>query len=331
MQDYNPGHATSIGIAPDITLADSATLYEDPPWTHREPSLSEHEIEHFKRYGFVIKRGLIDDRAALRQALDHAWDQVPRGIISRDNPETWLNKPHEKWTAQDAEKVGLLARGNWKIRSRGEAGFGTDPILVRRVAGNPRLIRVVEQFLGGPMMRPRRVRGIYFILPKPPGTSAGYGVHADYSAAHLSAMVLIDSVPPRTGGFTVWPGSHLRLHEHWDTVHGGNISDDRREGFRLARDEILRDTTPMELTGEPGDVVFWHSRILHSAGINHSAEWDSPRVRAIVPVDFQIDGRNYYDDVQYGPGPNVQYWVDTRNFRNDETATADNVWDDWGI
>ena len=331
MQDYNPGHATSIGIGPDITLPQSATLYEDPAWVNGESALSIHEIKHFKQHGFVIKRRLIDDPTTFARALDLAWAQVPRGIIARDDPDSWLKKPHEKWTEEDAARVGLLARGNWKIRSRGERGIGTEPVLVNRIARNPNLTRVVHQFLGAPVMPARRVRGIYFILPKPPGQPGGYGVHADYSAAHLSVMVLIDSVPPGSGGFTVWPGSHVRLHEHWDTVHGGNISDDRREGFRLARDEILRDTTSVELTGGPGDVVFWHPRILHSAGINHSAEWARPLVRAIVPCDFQVDGRDYYDDLQYGPGPDVQYWVDTRNFRSDIAPTPDNIWDDWGI
>ena len=70
---------------------------------------------------------------------------------------------------------------------------------------------------------------------------------------------------------------------------------------------------------------------MHSAGINHSAEWPEPMVRSIVPCDFQPAGKDYYDDLSYGPGPDVQYWVDTRNYHGDVAPTIENLWHDWGV
>ena len=103
------------------------------------------------------------------------------------------------------------------------------------------------------------------------------------------------------GRFTVWPGSHRRLHMHRDTVHGGVISSDKRESYRLARDAVLHDTTPMEFTGVVGDAVFWHPRLLHSAGLNRSADRGAPRVRVIVPCDYESADRNHFDDMEFGP------------------------------
>ena len=127
-------------------------------------------------------------------------------------------------------------------------------------------------------------------------------------------MVLVDETPPRCGGFTLWPRSHLRLHPHWDTVHGGQMASARGEGFRLARDDVLRDITPVEFAGSAGDVVFWHPRMLHSAGVNYSAE-TTPLVRMVVPCDYQRAGLSYFDDDQYGARREYQWWVDTRNFK----------------
>ena len=183
---------------------------------------------------------------------------MPRDVLLRDDPATWLDSPDAKWRKDDIPRVGRLIYDNWKMRSPGPNGVGTESFLVEGIANHPNMIALAEAFFDAPIKPPRRVRGIYAVLPKPSSAPGRLGPHADYMAAELSAMVMIHEVLPRTGGFTLWPGSHLRLHPHWDTVHGGTIADDRREGFREARDGVLRDITPVEFTGQAGDVVIWH-------------------------------------------------------------------------
>ena len=326
--DYNVGHAASQPVPEDIAVR-QATVYADPAFATSEPSLNAREIDYFKDRGYLVKRGLIDDPETFRRVVDHVWSNVPRAIIRRDDPDTWLDAPDEKWTEEDALRVGLLARSNWKMRSR--EGIGTEGFLVERIANHPAMRALAEAFIGAPVRRPRRVRGIYCIFPKTPESAVRYGPHADNAAAHLSAMVMADTTPPNTGGFTVWPGSHRRLHPHWDTVHGGAISPEKKESYRLARDAVLRDTTPVEFTGVAGDVVFWHPRLVHSAGINRSADTGAPRVRVIVPCDYERGDRSHFDDMEFGPGARYQWWIDTRNFREDVAPTEDNMWRDWAI
>ena len=105
----------------------------------------------------------------------------------------------------------------------------------------------------------------------------------------------------------------------------------KAERFLTAREQILRDTMPVEFNGKPGDVIFWHPRALHSAGLSHSADNGSPAVRVIIPCDYQIAGRDYFDDEDYGPGADYQWWIDTRNFASDVAPSENNIWDDWGI
>lgn len=328
--EYAVGHGSAQPKAKEIIPRDPA-VFEDPDFLTPGPALSKAEVEHFKNQGFIVKRGLIDDEQAFRQVVDYLWSNVPRGILRADDPATWLDSPHEKWTEEDIPRVGRLIHDNWKMRSPGPNGVGTESFLVDRIANHPNMIATVRAFFDAPIKPAQRVRGIYAVLPKPPSGPGRLGPHADYMAAELSAMVLIHEILPRSGGFTLWPGSHLRLHPHWDTVHGGVISENRRQGFREARDAVLRDITPVEFTGQAGDVVFWHPRTLHSAGVNYSADGDHPTVRLVVPCDYQRDGMTYFDDEEYGPGEKYQWWVDTRNYREDIPTTADNIWAGWAI
>ncbi len=327
--DYNVGHLSGQPAAEDIVVRQPVP-FRDPDCATPGASLSAGEVAHFKRHGFIVKRGLIDDEAAFAHVIDHLWRHVPRGVMRRDQPATWQDA-HEKWTDSDVQRVGRFAQGSWKMRSPGPRGIGTEPFLVERIANHPHMHAVARAFLGAPIKPSKRVRGIYAVFPKPVDSVGRLGPHADYMAAQLSAMVLVHPVEARGGGFTLWPGSHLRLHPHWDTVHGGRIAPARGEGFRSTRDAILRDTTPVEFPGDAGDVIFWHPRTLHSAGVNYSAEGDQPTVRLVVPCDYQCAGYSYFDDDEYGPGEKYQWWVDTRNFREDVPATAGNIWSGWAF
>ena len=101
-----------------------------------------------------------------------------------------------------------------------------------------------------------------------------------------------------------------------------------RKELRLRRDveALLR-----RAGVDAGDVVFWHPRLVHGPGINYSAEHDEPVVRYIVPCEYQKDGLTSYFNLSHGPAPNRQWWVDTKNFREDVPATDDNIWDVWAF
>ena len=334
--EYNAGHLTGQPKAEDVAVREPE-VFADAGRASSGPTLADADIAHFKEHGFIVKRGLIDDASVFSQIADHLWDNVPRSVLRRHDPKTWLAAWNGKgesgnfWRDEDVPRVGRCARGNWKMRSPGASGIGTEPFLVQGIANHPRMVAIASAFLGGEIKQARRVRGIYAVFPKPPSAPGRLGPHADYMAAQISAMALASDIRPGGGGFTLWPGSHRLLHPHWDTVHGGKMSPERGEGFRLARDAVLRDITPLEFTGQAGDVVFWHPRMLHSAGVNDSAAGESPTVRLVVPCDYQRAGTSCFDDEEFGPGEKYQWWVDTRNFREDAATTAHNIFNGWAI
>ena len=295
------------------------------------PIVNDAEAQFFKQHGYVIKRGLLNNRNQLSKAVEYLWENVPGQILKKDDPDTWTDSPAKHWTTADHERVGLLYGTNWKMRSRGRNGIGTERFLVDEIANHPVMLATAESFLGARIKPVERVRGIYAVLPQPLGREGSLGPHGDYMAAQLSAMILVDDVDSSCGGFTVWPGSHRLLHLQWDRVHGSVITGDRVMGYRDTRDQVLSEITPVEFSGHCGDVVFWHPRLIHSAGVNQSIALGKPRVRVIVPCDYQTAGQTYIDDLEYGPGPLYQWWVDTRNFAEDEKSAPNNMWNSWAI
>ena len=313
-------------VDPEFANGDPALL-PDPEFLNGDPTLSEAEVAFFKENGFLVKRGFLQEKETFDRIVDYVWENVPREIVKRDDVQTWFDAPHGQWTEADAEKAGQFARGTWKMRSR---KIGTEPFFVDKIANHPRMRQLVSLFIGDPVKRSNRVRGVYCIFPKPPNSESRLAPHGDHTAAQLSAMVFVDTVPPHSGGFTIWPGSHYMSHLYHTTVYGP-LDPDLAEPYSKARDNVLREIAPVEFSGKAGDVVFWHPRLVHGGGVNRSAERDRPVVRLVVPCEYQRDGMTPYFNLSHGPAPNRQWWVDTRNFREDVPATADNMWDGWAF
>lgn len=314
-------------------LPEDTSMPESVVYTTRLPGddqaeLSAEEVEHFKREGFIVKHGLINEEVRMAAIVDYIWEHIPANVMDRNDPATWSDGPEERLSPEDGARLGPFKGSAWKIRSPEQ--FGTEPSLLDLTARHPNVLRVVRQFIGEPLRATRRARGIYAVFPKPAERQQRLGVHADLVPSHITAMVMLADVPPRSGGFTVWPGTHRAFHPFWNTEHGAQMDDEKQlAGFVETRNRLVQDVVPVECSGKAGDVVFWHPRLLHSPGINYSVE-TTPNVRFVVPCDFQRDGYTYFDDDTYGPGAKHQWWIDTRNYREDKPP-EDDMWGDWAI
>jgi len=65
--------------------------------------------------------------------------------------------------------------------------------------------------------------------------------------------------------------------------------------------------------------------LLYWADVDQSAEWDDALVHVIVPYNYQRTDRTYFNDLQFGPGPDHQSWIDTPKFREDVPPLAHNL------
>jgi len=154
-------------------------------------------------------------------------------------------------------------------------------------------------------------RGLYCTLPNSPPSGADYrGAHSDgacYGRWRLQMSAYIDDVPPNSGGFTVWPGSHTRIwKEQWKAFQAGEKHTDKHLAVRNAGGyndpviaEIKADTQPFDCHGPAGTVVLWHTKILHIAGQNTSSNivrqatiYGFLKTPAALPDPLVVDNTN---------------------------------------
>ena len=102
--DYNEGHPATLPISGDLPLPEPVT-FVDPAYFDSGADLNAGEVTHFKRDGFVVKRGLIDDPALFARVVDLIWAKVPHGLLRRDDQATWISPADDNWTEADSLKV----------------------------------------------------------------------------------------------------------------------------------------------------------------------------------------------------------------------------------
>ena len=95
MKEYNQGHATARGIAKDVSHREPS-IYCDPTEFDSGEMLARNEIDFFVENSYLVKRGLVKDQLAFKQAIDLMWDNVPDNILDRNEPATWTDAPHKK-------------------------------------------------------------------------------------------------------------------------------------------------------------------------------------------------------------------------------------------
>ena len=266
--------------------------------------LTQEEADHFREFGFIIKRGLIP-REALQPFVDLWWEQPPvvAAGISREDTSTWV-QPGKHWPADQrwgtssnwlgdqpwpgiedprpaatvGARVGRQPHGcggnGWKWH-----GLGHDPDFVNATSAHPNMLHVVEALLGGPIRRPRRNRGCYNVFPRSDrGVGAKLGPHNDGAPTELMAVTNLTEVSVRSGGFTIWPTSPQQLYPTSKEAYNWVSTPSSRQ----AMDRIRSTVTPLEFVGGPGDVVLAHGLIVHSAGLQQSEN----QIRRAVVQDF---------------------------------------------
>ena len=210
--------------------------------------LTSDELRLFKRYGYLIKRGVMDP-GLMARARECLWDDPPPSL-KRDNPRTWVGPLPAGDLSNDPDSI----RGHfhWKYRR-----VGAEPWIVRMLATDPAIFAMAEQMLGaGELQPPERIRGIYSILPFGDRPRPPVGCHCDGHPFHLGVVGYIDDVAAGGGGFCVWPGSHRAFYH---TFRTGYLRD-TTEGQDAVMERVNR-APPVDCHGEAGDVVFWHHRL----------------------------------------------------------------------
>lgn len=276
---------------PEGSLRAEPTVPAMDPAGASTVGITPAEAEHMRQFGYVVKRGLIP-AAELAPFVELLWRQPPALVagLSPSKPASWV-APGEQWPADNrygleahfqdlsvpwlARRPHTCGRGSntWKWH-----GIGHDQMFVDQTSAHPNVLHVVEALLGGPIRRPTRNRGIYSVFPAkqhdtaeaaaaPPPPPPSLGPHTDtpldVTVSDLMMVVNVQAVAPRSGGFSIWPGSPQLLRPLWRD----DIADFPK---RPEHAEMKQHIRPVEFCGEAGDALFCHGLMVHSAGIQES-------------------------------------------------------------
>ena len=207
---------------------------------------TDAEKRHFKERGFVVKRDLLG-AALIARALDVLWQHID---AERDDPATWVN-------------AGPL----------GNLPCSDHPDIVATLHDTP-IYEHVEELAGAGKLTPPSRPLCKMVYPSgksldeweapPAGHLDGYTIEGVGSTFTVGATVNISHIRPRGGGFTVWPGTHLRVADYFRR-HSLLTGWDINRGKVAALADLPE---PVECVGPPGTVMFWHHYLLHRAGVN---------------------------------------------------------------
>lgn len=307
-------------------------VFDPPDLAAAGEALSAAEVGFFVEHGFLVKKRLLA-ASAVEAALDRIWrhllDNVPladNGVLRRDDPSTWISPPWAPMppTPQVGPHQGraplIYSDAMVRLHDLGAADF-----LLRLVPNNPRVRRVAAALLGD-LRASSRTRGVYALFPTRQAVDApqdGAAAEASISAAllphtdqvcqQLNLCAYLNDVPPRGGGFTVYPGSHKALfHAHRFSANWSPLP-----RFADTMRQVIQETVPLELTGCRGDVIFWHGRAVHSSGPHFGRH-----IRWAVFADFMQEGETLSDDEHRALGL-FEWFKDTKLLRHDvETAAG---------
>lgn len=304
-----------------------SVIYRAPRLAAPGVAVTAAEVDFFVANGFLVKHGLVDESAAdiaLGRVWAHLLDRVPRQAgwqLRREDPSTWTGP---RWgPVPPTPKAGPHA-GRLRIEHLGTTvklhDLGSASHLLRLVPNDPAVREVATALLGE--LRPSsRTRGVYAVFPKGAGqqevlsskaVAAALTPHTDRVCQQLNVCVYLDDVPPRNGGFTLYPGSHRtmfqahRYHANWSPT----------PSYRTAVAQVVADTQPVELAAAKGDAIFWHGRTVHSAGAHFG-----DRVRWAIFADFTHDRPVLTEDEHRAVGQ-FEWFKDAKLFREDALVGA---------
>ena len=237
------------------------------------------QIQFFKENGYMIIKNMIAPET-LETWRKQIWAHFDSSL---ETPQTWPN-------------------------DRLIEGFTFDP-LDKTFGRLPQVTSVVAQLSGGEFTTTGG-GGPLFTWPSPPGIEwifphsshiDGYG--DSWMPFMLGATTYLYDVESRGGGFGYWPRSHLTTHEYFlkDPAQiDGRFQE--REGWNWSDFSDRAPEAPREFIGQAGDIMFWHSFVVHGASMNVRSE---PRFGMFVRFQHKQQ-----DSIKYEVPENIwKYWA----------------------
>ena len=300
--------------------------------------LSADERAFFMENGFLVKQRLVSEDLLI-PAMDRIWSYLLQAVpvrpesnwrLARDDRSTWLNP---QWAKMPPHPDSGPYQGRQPIEYNGRIvklhDIGAEEFLLDLLPRNEHVVAVAAALLSTSLRAVTHMRGVYPVFPTrdaadPTGaqriSGRSLGPHTDQVCQQLNVCLYLEDVRARNGGFTVYPGSHRALFG----AHSQESNYSPLPCYDEKVIEVLENTTPWELVAPRGSVIFWHGRLLHSAGIHVGDD-----IRWAAFADYTQD-RPVLDNDEHRRLGQYEWFKDAKLFRDDAPPTAD-MWRHWRL
>ena len=207
--------------------------------------LSTEDKSFFKKNGYLVKHNQLTP-AQIKQAQDALWSGIN---AKRDQPTTWVN-------------AGPRSPVN-----------GNHPAIKATLFDTP--VAAMMRELVGPQLNVSNGPGPALTYPNgrtdwslpERGHLDGYytptnGVaEGTVGCTNINIVIYVEDILDRGGGFTLWPGSHLKAAEYFK-----NHSQLSLQGG--IGDTVMDLGEGLQIVGQAGTVCLWHGQLFHSGSQN---------------------------------------------------------------
>ncbi len=313
-------------------------VFEMPDLTVPGEVLSRAEIEFFRDNGFLIKQQLLD-QAKIDRAMDRIWPHLIDNVPTRDD-SNWVLDRHDRaswvnpqWAPMPPHPESGPFQGRQPREYYGRIvklhDIGREDYLLDLLPNDPGVRAIARRLLGDDLRPSRVTRGVYAVFPTRNETDPGgekrlrgasLGPHTDQVCQQLNSCAYLADVAPRSGGFTVYPGSHKHMFE----AHANEANWSPLPVFASRMREVVETIEPLELIAGKGSVIFWHGRLVHSVGIHVGQD-----IRWALFDDFTQD-RAVLDEAAHRRVGQYEWFKNAKLFESDYPVTAD-MWRHWRI
>ena len=313
-------------------------VFEAPDLSRPGLALSTDERAFFMEHGFLVKQRLVSEDLLI-PAMDRIWSHLLQAVpvrsesnwrLAREDRSTWLNP---QWAKMPPHPDSGPYQGRQPIEYNGRIvklhDIGAEEFLLDLLPRNEHVVAVAAALLSTSLRAVTYMRGVYPVFPTrdaadPTGaqriSGRSLGPHTDQVCQQLNVCLYLEDVRARNGGFTVYPGSHRALFG----AHSQESNYSPLPCYDEKVIEVLENTTPWELVAPRGSVIFWHGRLLHSAGIHVGDD-----IRWAAFADYTQD-RPVLDDDAHRRLGQYEWFKDAKLFRDDAPPTAD-MWRQWRL
>lgn len=214
----------------------------------KKPALTSEQRHRFARNGFLVVRDALPEDV-LEPVRDEVLDTLPEEL---NDFEALADGPNERHEWREVDDGDPFDRLNEYLYGYGSDLVGGDE-LDRKAPFTQIAARYPTGKHPGPWDHPS------------PVDDADHHVDAvddsgDPQPFTVSVGAYVEDVAPRSGGFTVWPGSHWQIAER--------VSEHGTSALQEIDPVIDSIDAPFEVSGQAGTVILFHHLLVHSGGVH---------------------------------------------------------------